>query len=81
MGKTEKIARTYRLSKDVIDLIENRDQSKYPNVTDFVEMKLSTPEEPIASMLNRISMQLEEIKRLLPEEERQSTERVRFNRF
>lgn len=82
MEKKEKIARCYRLSKDVIDVIENRDKSLYPNVTDFVEMKIlaKTEPEPIAIKLNQISVQLEEIRRLLPEEEKKKEE-VRYNRF
>lgn len=82
MEKKEKIARCYRLSKDVIDVIENRDKSLYPNVTDFVEMKIlaKTEPEPIAIKLNQISVQLEEIRRLLPEEEKKKEE-VQYNRF
>lgn len=78
----EKIKKTYRLSQDVVDIIENRDKIKYPNVTDFIEMKIrsETEPEPIAIKLNQISVQLEEIRRLLPEEEKKKEE-VRYNRF
>ena len=60
MGRTRK---TYRLSDEVIQLIENRDRTAYPTATDYIEAKLNKPTKDVTELLYQVSMQLEEIKR------------------
>lgn len=35
-----KTARTYRLSQDALEAIENRDRQKYPTASDLIESKI-----------------------------------------
>ena len=59
MGRTRK---TYRLSDEAIQLIENRDRTAYPTATDFIEAKLNKPTKDVTELLYQVSMQLEENK-------------------
>ncbi|OKZ74802.1 MAG: hypothetical protein BHV87_07630 [Clostridiales bacterium 36_14] len=71
MGRTRK---TYRLSDEVIQLIENRDRTAYPTATDFIEAKLNKPTKDVTELLYQVSMQLEEIKRLVAQQQQEIAE-------
>lgn len=71
MGRTRK---TYRLSDEVIQLIENRDRTVYPTATDFIEAKLNKPTKDVTELLYQVSMQLEEIKRLVAQQQQEIAE-------
>ena len=60
---TERVARTYRLSTEVLEIIEQRDKQRYPNATEFIEAKILAPaagEE--AEILGRIAKELESLR-------------------
>lgn len=65
MNRTRK---TYRLSDEVIQMIDNRDRLIYPTATEFLEEKILAPSETVTEMLNKVSMQLEEIRLLVIQE-------------
>ena len=65
MGRTRK---TYRLSDEVIQLIVNRDRTAYPTATDYIEAK------DVTELLYQVSMQLEEIKRLVAQQQQEIAE-------
>ena len=71
MGRTRK---TYRLSDATIQLIEDRDRDDYPTATDFIEAKLNKPTKDVTELLYQVSMQLEEIKRLVSQPKQETTE-------
>ena len=52
MGRTRK---TYRLSDEVIQLIENRDRTAYPTATDYIEAKLNKPTKDVTELLYQVS--------------------------
>ena len=70
-GRTRK---TYRLSDEVIQLIENRDRTAYPTATDYIEAKLNKPTKDVTELLYQVSMQLEEIKRLVAQQQQEIAE-------
>ena len=55
----EKLKRTFRLSEQAVEAIENRNRKLYPTATDFLEADNST------EMLHKISAQLREMESLL----------------
>lgn len=73
----EKLKRTYRLSEQAVSMVENRDREKYPSATDFLEAKILTPTENITELLNKVSIQLDEIKLMVAQEHQKKTEEQR----
>ncbi|WP_334196531.1 hypothetical protein, partial [Muricomes intestini] len=57
---SKKISRTYRLTKEALSIIENRDTSKYPNANDFIEMRIM--DLPDEEMSNKILLELKQIR-------------------
>lgn len=70
----EKLKRTYRLSEQAVNTVENRDRSKYPSATDFLEAKILAPTESVTELLNKVSLQLDEIKLLIAQEHQKNIE-------
>lgn len=70
----EKLKRTYRLSEQAVNMVENRDKKKYPSATDFLEAKILAPTEDVTEMLNKVSMQLEEIKLMVARQRHEKPE-------
>lgn len=70
----EKLKRTYRLSEQAINEIENRDRGKYPTASDFIEEKILAPTEDTSELLNKVSMQLDEIKLMVAQSHQKKIE-------
>ena len=49
--KMSRTRKTYRLSDEAVQVIENRDKSVYPTATDFLEAKLLAPTENTTELL------------------------------
>lgn len=64
----EKLKRTYRLSEEVIKLIENRDRKKYPTASDFIEAKIVASTEDEQELLYKVFTQLDELGSLIRQE-------------
>ena len=56
----EKLKRTFRLSEQAVEAIENRNRKLYPTATDFLEAKILAPADNSTEMLHKISAQLKE---------------------
>ena len=56
----EKLKRTFRLSEQAVEAIENRNRKLYPTATDFLEAKILAPADNSTEMLHKISAQLME---------------------
>ena len=69
MSRTRK---TYRLSDEAVQVIENK--TVYPTATDFLEAKLLAPTENTTELLNKVSMQLDEIKLMVAQEHQKKIE-------
>ena len=54
----EKLKRTFRLSEQAVEAIENRNRKLYPTATDFLEAKILAPADNSTEMLHKISAQL-----------------------
>ena len=63
--KMEKLKRTFRLSEQAVEAIENRNRKLYPTATDFLEAKILAPADNSTEMLHKISAQLREMESLL----------------
>ena len=63
--KIEKLKRTFRLSEQAVEAIENRNRKLYPTATDFLEAKILAPADNSTEMLHKISAQLREMESLL----------------
>lgn len=61
----EKLKRTFRLSEQAVEAIENRNRKLYPTATDFLEAKILAPADKSTEMLHKISAQLREMESLL----------------
>ena len=61
----EKLKRTFRLSEQAVEAIENRNRKLYPTATDFLEAKILAPADNSTEMLHKISAQLREMESLL----------------
>lgn len=72
--KMSRTRKTYRLSDEAVQVIENRDKSVYPTATDFLEAKLLAPTENTTELLNKVSMQLDEIKLMVAQEHQKKIE-------
>ena len=72
--RMEKMKRTYRLSEQAVNMVENRNREKYPSATDFLEAKILAPEETVTELLNKIYIQLDEVKQLLAHENHENIE-------
>ena len=59
----EKLKRTFRLSEQAVEAIENRNRKLYPTATDF--LKILAPADNSTEMLHKISAQLREMESLL----------------
>ena len=59
------IKRTFRLSEQAVEAIENRNRKLYPTATDFLEAKILAPADNSTEMLHKISAQLREMESLL----------------
>ena len=70
----EKLKRTYRLSEQAVNTVENQDRKKYPSATDFLEAKILAPTEDVTEMLNKVSMQIEEIKLMVARQHHEKSE-------
>ena len=57
----EKLKRTFRLSEQAVEAIENRNRKLYPTATDFLEAKILAPADNSTEMLHKISAQLREM--------------------
>ena len=76
-NEMEKLKRTYRLSEQAVSMVENRDREKYPSATDFLEAKILAPTENITELLNKVSIQLDEIKLMVAQEHQKKAEEHR----
>lgn len=72
--RMKKMKRTYRLSEQAVNMVENRNREKYPSATDFLEAKILAPEETVTELLNKIYIQLDEVKQLLAHENHENIE-------
>ena len=64
----EKLKRTFRLSEQAVDMIENRNRKLYPTATDFLEAKILAPADNSTEMLHKISAQLKEMEILIDQQ-------------
>lgn len=76
-NEMEKLKRTYRLSEQAVSMVENRDREKYPSATDFLEAKILAPTENVTELLNKVSIQLDEIKLMVAQEHQKKAEEQR----
>ena len=58
----EKLKRTFRLSEQAVEAIENRNRKLYPTATDFLEAKILAPADNSTEMLHKISASYEKWK-------------------
>ena len=65
-----KISKTFRLSRQALERIEQRNLERYPNATDFLEAKILCPTDPAQELLSKILMELTEVKKFLEQQER-----------
>ena len=72
--KMSRTRKTYRLSDEAVQVIEIRDKSVYPTATDFLEANLLAPTENTTELLNKVSMQLDEIKLMVAQEHQKKIE-------
>ena len=64
----EKLKRTFRLSEQAVEMIENRNRKLYPTATDFLEAKILAPAYNSTEMLHKISAQLKEMEILIAQQ-------------
>lgn len=65
-----KISKTFRLSRQALERIEQRNLERYPNATDFLEAKILCSTDPVQELLSKILMELTEVQKILEQQER-----------
>lgn len=65
-----KISKTFRLSRQALERIEQRNLERYPSATDFLESKILCSTDPAQELLSKILMELTEVKKILEQQER-----------